>query len=233
MRLKVFIGYDPRQNVAWQVLAHSIWKYASKPVDIVRLQLEHLVPFKRVGLTNFTYSRFLVPYLCDYRGMAIFLDSDFLCRADIHELAELCRDQAEQVHVVPHAKRFERPSVMVFHNSSCRILTPEYVGNESNNPIMLEWAKYVGDLPKEWNHLVGYDAPNPDAKLVHFTQGIPCWPETNTCEYADEWQQALNNSISSVSFADLMGRSVHVDSVYQRLAVERGRQPQKEVVCQP
>lgn len=230
--LKVFIGYDPRQHVAFQVLAHSIWMHASQPVEIVRLELRHLAPFARRGLTEFTYARFLVPYRCDYQGMAVFLDSDMLLRADIHELVDLACQQPAQVSIVPHTKRFERPSVMVFHNAACKVLTPEYVGNPIVNPLMLEWAAYVGALPKEWNHLVGYDAPNPNAKLVHFTQGIPCWPETNTCEFADEWQRAFANSISSVSFHELMGNSVHVDAVMQRLALERGRQPQEESICQ-
>lgn len=229
--LKVFIGYDPRQHVAFQTLAHSIWMHASQPVEIIRLQLSHLAPFTRRGLTEFTYSRFLVPYLCGYQGQAIFLDSDILCRSDIHELASIANEQAVQVSIVPHTRKFERPSVMVFHNSSCKILTPEYVGNEAMNPLMLTWAAFVGELPKEWNHLVGYDAPNPDAKLVHFTQGIPCWQETEGCEFASEWQQALMNSVSSVSFDELMGKSVHVDSVKERL--ERGRQPQEDIVCQP
>lgn len=225
MSLRVFIGFEPRQHVAFQVLAHSIWMHASKPVEIVRLELRHLAPFNRRGLTDFTYSRFLVPYLCDYTGMAVFLDSDILLRGDIHELVALACEQPAQVSVVPHARRFERPSVMVFHNHACTVLTPEYVGNPDNNPLMLEWAKYVGELPAEWNHLVGYDAPNPDTKLVHFTQGIPCWPETKSCEFAEEWNLALMNSVSSVSFEALMGNSVHVASVKERLALERGRQP--------
>ena len=77
------------------------------------------------------------------------------------------------------------------------------------NPLAFPWAHTVGELPKDWNHLVGYDAPNPDAKLVHFTQGLPIWPETQHCEYADEWHAAMKDSQSSVSFDALMGRSVH------------------------
>src|SRR2546422_18368 len=120
--LKVFLGFDPRQPVAFQVLAHSIWAHASQPVEIVRLQLPHLAPFTRRGLTDFTFSRFLVPYLSDYRGLSIFLDSDILCRADLYELIDIASHQPVQVSVVNHERTFERPSVMVFHNNGCTIL---------------------------------------------------------------------------------------------------------------
>jgi lipopolysaccharide biosynthesis glycosyltransferase len=70
-----------------QVLAHSIYKRASKPVSITPLVLSQL-PIKRVGLTEFTYSRYLVPYLCGYEGLAIFMDADMLCLGDVHELVQ-------------------------------------------------------------------------------------------------------------------------------------------------
>lgn len=237
--LRVFIGYDPRQPVAYQVLAHSVWSRASRPVSITRLQLSQLAPFTRRGLTEFTFSRFLVPYLCGYRGFGMFLDSDMLCLGDVYDLVALAlaqflahekaqtkdlspRDEAAwdsakgaQVAVVDHPKRlFERPSMMVFQNVACRMLTPEWVQNEANNPYALEsWAPMICHLPPEWNHLVGYDAPNPDAKLVHYTMGIPCWPETQNCEFAKEWHKEAAKSFSTVSFAELMGRSVHVPHV--------------------
>ena len=203
--MKVFIGYDPRQPIAFQVLAHSIWKRASKPVEIIRLQLNQL-PIQRRGLTEFTYSRFLVPYLCGYKGEAVFMDADMLCLGDIHELT---REQLAAVSVVKNKMRFEWPSMMVFLNSACRILTPEYVDNAANSCFKFEWASGVGEVDSAWNHLVGYDEPRPDAKLVHFTKGVPVWPETQNCEYADEWKKDAKESFSSVPWADLMGNSVH------------------------
>ena len=208
--LSVYLGYDQRQPLAAQVLAHSLWKAASVPLAITRIELR-LLPITRRGLTEFTYSRFLVPYLCDYEGVSLFLDSDILCRADVLDLLSypLAYPMCE-VFVVPHAKRFERPSVMVFNNERCRVLTPSYIDDESHPLMPLEWATNVGALPPAWNHLVGYDAPNPDAKLVHFTQGIPCWPETKDCEFAGEWVKAAKSAMSTVSFQALMGQSVHV-----------------------
>lgn len=208
--IRIFIGYDPRQPVAFHVAAHSIMRRASTPVSITPLVLSQL-PITRRGLTEFTYSRFLVPYLCGFNGRAIFVDSDMLCRGDIAEIAHLNLDAAA-VAVVWHEQVFERPSVMVFDNTRCSVLTPEYVDTKSHQLFDLAWthrASNIAALPPEWNHLVGYDAPNPDAKMVHFTKGVPCWPETSTCEFAAEWRAELLHLASTVSYQALMGTSVH------------------------
>lgn len=213
LALPVFIGYDPRQPVAFQVAAHSVLARASRPVAITPLVLDQL-PVKRRGLTDFTYSRFLVPYLCGFQGQAVFMDSDMLCRGDVwdlvaHAYLERVKERQEAaVWVVPHQRSFERPSVMVFENERCRTLTPEYVATA--RLFDFAWAERVGTLPAEWNHLVGYDATRPDAKLVHFTQGVPVWTETELCEYAEEWRAERWALLGTVSFAELMGGSVHV-----------------------
>src|SRR5687767_325035 len=119
--LRIFIGYDPRQPVAYQVAAASIVKNSSRPAGITPLILSQL-PLKRRGLTEFTFSRFLVPYLCGYEGHALFVDADVLCLGDV---AELPWGAAESVSLVLHTSvqksgktvdvRFERPSVMLFN----------------------------------------------------------------------------------------------------------------------
>lgn len=221
--MRVFVGFDPRQPVAAQVLIHSIYARASKPVSITPLVLSQL-PITRRGLTDFTYSRFLVPYLCDFKDYAVFMDSDVLCLGDVQEMVatglmeQIVSGEPASVWVVPHGMAFERPSVMVFNNEECKALTPEFVQDSKNPLFPLEWAKRVGHLPKEWNHLVGYDPPNPDAKVIHFTQGIPCWPETEASEFCKEWRAEAGKTISTVSFDELMGRSVHAKPVRERLA---------------
>lgn len=216
--IQVFAGYDPRQPIAFQVLCHSVWKHASKPVAITRLQLNQL-PITRRGLTEFTFSRFLVPYLCDFEGVSVFIDSDFLCRGDVLTLAAHALANPESgVLVAKNPKlRFEWASLMVFNNRLCGKLTPEFVQDEHNPLFDLAWAEQVGDLPSHWNHLVGYDGSNPEAKMVHYTQGIPCWPETKGCEHSKEWMQTAQESMSTVSFKELMGQSVHAKHVYARL----------------
>lgn len=218
--INVFIGYDPRQAVAWNVLAHSIACRASVPVSITRLQLDQL-PIKRKGLTEFTYSRFLVPYLSDFKGTSIFLDSDMLCLCDIIELlAYPLAYPTTPVFVVQSPKKFEWPSLMVFNNEHCKTLTPQYI--ETAALFNFSWTSEVGSLPKEYNHLVGYDPENPGAKIIHYTQGIPCWPETKDSEYAEDWNVEAKHMTSTVSFMELMGRSVHVPHVAKRLAAVKG-----------
>lgn len=210
--VKVFIGFDPRQPIALQVLSHSIYRRSSGPVSITPLVLRQL-PIKRQGLTEFTYSRYLIPYLCDYQGVGVFLDADMLVLGDIYELVYL-RDKAP-VSVVKCKLKFEWSSMMVFNNDLCRQLTPEYV--ESGQPQGLEWSDPIGEIPPEWNHCVGYDEPREGAKLVHFTQGIPCFPETRTSEYAKQWMDELKACNSTVSWDEIMGDSVHALPVRQRM----------------
>lgn len=214
MTLRVFVGVDERQPIAYSVAQHSIWKHASKPVQIMPLKLETL-PITRRGLTTFTYSRYLVPWLCSYQGHALFVDADILVRGD---LAELPWAADEAVSVVPHTfvkKRgeivstmFERNAVMLFNCAKCEVLTPEFIEKQSPNKLD-SWASSIGSLPKEWNHLVGYDEPNPAAKLVHFTMGIPCFPETREDEFAAEWTAAHKNLNATVPWSEIMGTSVH------------------------
>lgn len=216
--MNIFIGHDPRQPVAAQVLAYSIWTHAIGPVAVTSLHLSQL-PIKRRGLTEFTYSRYLVPFLSHFEGISLFMDSDMLCRSDLTQLFAYPLAYPEiEVFVVKHLQLYEWPSLMVFNNARCKRLTPAYIEDTRNALYDMKWAETVGDLPKEWNHLVGYEPPNPEAKVVHFTQGIPCWPETHDSEFGQAWREEAKRSMSTVSFEAMMGRSVHVESVRQRLA---------------
>lgn len=203
---QVFIGYDDRQPVSYQVLHSSIVRQAKRPVSITPLIFEHL-PVTKQGLTPFTFTRFIVPWLCDYKGWGLFLDADMLLTTDISELFSLKDDQYD-VMVVKNEKRFEWASVMLFNNEKCQKLTPDFINNTEKLHLM-EWADNIGSLPSEWNHLVGYDEPRDDAKLIHYTQGVPCFPETATSEHADVWNQELERTISAMPWPILMGQSVH------------------------
>lgn len=216
--MRVFIGIDRRQPVAAQVLAHSIWKRASKPVSITMLDIRQL-PITRTGLTEFTFSRYLVPWLCDYQGGALFLDADMLCLDDIHKLPSSmprfkCGDGVTDhaaVYVVQNAERFEWPSLMYFNNEKCAALTPEFI--ENGNPHHLDWGA-VGNIHKDWNHIVPYSGKNPNAKIVHFTQGIPCFEETKDCEYGEEWRQEAREAATTVPWEAIMGTSVHKQRMF-------------------
>lgn len=214
--LKIFIGYDERQPVSYNVLHASIMRHASLPVAITPLILSTL-PMKRRGLTPFTYSRFICPYLCNYEGYSLFLDSDIMLRGDVFELLRHARDFDFDVAVVKNKLRFEWSSVMLFNNEFCSQLTPRSIDSLTSNPLTLGWAREILALPAEWNHLVGYDEENPNAKLVHFTQGVPAWPETMHCEHAKEWQSYMLGLVGARPWNEIMGGSVHAKPVLDRL----------------
>lgn len=210
--MKIFIGTDPRQPIAWLVLANSIARHSSIPVEITPLVLSQL-PITRQGLTQFTYSRFLVPWLCRFQGRALFLDADMVVTGDIAELAKDLSDCASSVRVNQAQQRFEWPSAMLFNNYNCQMLTPEYVQNPSNSLFDLAWADHgIGSFPAEWNTLCGYGHKQLDGKLYHYTRGIPIWPETtgeNGTPQDKIWLKEAKMAVSSVSHAELMGNSVH------------------------
>ncbi len=215
--IRVFIGMDERQPIAYNVAQFSLTQNSTVPVAVTPLLLTQL-PIKRRGLTSFTFSRYLVPWLCGYQGVALFADADILVRGDIAELADAA---ADAVSVVPHevvdmpngervSVGFERNAVMLFNCARCTKLTPEWIDDTANHPNKLNtWAESIGTLPKEWNHLVGYDRPNKDAKLAHFTMGIPCFPETKDDEFGEEWRYMHKKMNGTVSWKEIMGPSVH------------------------
>jgi lipopolysaccharide biosynthesis glycosyltransferase len=210
--IRVFIGYDAREAVAFSVLAHSIHRRASEPVAIAPVMLEQLKGVYRrernpLQSSDFSFSRFLTPWLCGYEGWAIFMDCDQLVLEDIAKLWAL-RDERFAVQVVKHhhvpkeevkflgekQSKYEKKnwsSVMLMNCARCRVLTPEYVntatGLELHQFKWLESDALIGEIPARWNHLVGYDAPRPDAALVHYTTGGPYFPEYEKCEYSREW----------------------------------------------
>lgn len=204
---RVFVGYDPRQPIAFTVCAHSVARHSKKPVAITPLILSQL-PIKRRGLTEFTFSRFLVPYLCDFKGKAFFMDADMIVTGDITELFE--REDMNAVSVMQAQERFEWPSAMMFNCGSCLKLTPAYIDNPQNVLFDLAWANYIGELPTEWNQIVGY-GPTKPSKLYHYTRGIPIWSETQG-EIEDElWCDELDAANYTCEYADLMGKSIHAE----------------------
>jgi hypothetical protein len=205
--LRIFIGRDPRQPIAANVLADSIIQHASVPVSITFLSLKTL-PIKRRGLTEFTFSRFLVPYLCNFEGTALFLDADMVATGDIAELFAASDTSVVQVNKSQAA--FEWPSAMLFNNYRCTDLTPAYIDDPRNKLFDFAWADDIGSFPAEWNKAVGYAPPGLDAKLYHFTKGIPIWRETRGNVEDAVFHEAYKHMLHSVSHAELMGNSVHV-----------------------
>jgi lipopolysaccharide biosynthesis glycosyltransferase len=212
--IRIFIGYDPREAVAYHVLSHSILSRASEPVQIAPLALNNLKHvFKRekhpLQSTEFSFSRFLVPYLSDYQGWSIFCDCDMLMLDDVAKLWAL-RDEKCAVQVVKHdhkpheqvkfldktQTRYEKKnwsSVILFNNAKCRALTTDYVNTATGLELhQFKWLgddKLIGEIPHRWNHLVDYDplVPASDVSFLHYTEGGPYFENYKNCGYADVW----------------------------------------------
>lgn len=210
--LKIFIGYDPRQSISYSVLQHSLLKRSSKPLQITPLVLEQL-PINRKGLTPFTFTRFLVPWLCDYQGWALFMDADIIALDDIAKLFEYADDRYAIV-VSKNKHQFEWASVMLFNCAKCQMLTPEVV---QSDPKIFTFhylqPEELGEFPGSWNHLVGYDPEKKNQSMVHFTQGVPAFPEVAGCEYTNEWANEFSSTFNCEPWAHVMGHSVHTGVV--------------------
>jgi len=217
--LNVYIGYDPRERIAFYTFAHSILRLSSIPVSIAPLmqrQLKRLYTRARgpTESTDFSLTRFLVPALAGYRGWSLYMDCDMLCRVDIAELAAEIEHQPDKaVLVVKHdyVPKTERKmldqvqtkyprknwsSLMLFNNERCRALTPEYVNSASGLELhRFAWIDdgLIGGLPREWNWLVTEYPYNSQAKIVHYTLGGPWFDAYRNCHYADEWFDELRS----------------------------------------
>ena len=212
--LNIFIGYDKNETAAYHVLSHSLLRRAQGPISITPLVREHFPFFTRVRgpleSTDFSISRFLVPYLSGYQGYSVFMDADMLCRVSINDIwQDLNVDgfKHKALWVCPHDytpsserkmqgqiqtayPRKNWSSLMVFDNSECRVLTPDYVNTASGLQLhRFEWLQdeQIGFLPVEWNWLVGEYPPNDQAKMLHYTLGGPWWGKYRGCDHAGEW----------------------------------------------
>ncbi|MEQ8690878.1 MAG: hypothetical protein RIC89_08585 [Pseudomonadales bacterium] len=220
--IRVFIGYDESEVVAYHTLAHSIMETASQPVSITPVMLSQLKdcysrPNDALASTQFSFSRFLVPYLAGYSGWAIFMDCDMLCREDIAQLWA-CRDVQYAVQVVKHEHkpaartkfndnvqtRYAKKnwsSVMLLNCARCTALSVDYVNHATGLELhQFKWLAndgLIGEIPHRWNHLVGYDLYDPNCALAHFTEGGPYFKDYAQCDYADEWfaTQARANAV--------------------------------------
>lgn len=160
------------------------------------------------GSNAFIYSRFLIPWMCDWQGWALFLDGDMLVKADIAELWNRKRgDKGAQV--VKHDYKTRYPvkylgqrnedyprknwSSVILWNCGYyphRKLTPEFVSKQPGSFLhRFGWlgSDQIGDLDPTWNHLTMDTDPMPAAKLLHYTLGIPGFRGYDEQEGAAEW----------------------------------------------
>lgn len=218
--LDIYVGFDPGEAIAYHVCVNSLIRHASQPLRITPLALNNLAPSYTEkhsdGSTTFAYSRFLVPFLMGYSGTALFLDGDMLVKDDIAKLFDdFYRDTQSAVAVVQHPEyipngnekfrgaqqsaypRKNWSSVMMFRcsHSHCKKLTPEYVQNASGADLhQFKWTDRIGELDARWNWLVDetHCPHNDDARLLHFTRGIPAFTDYAKCDHANDWWEEMH-----------------------------------------
>jgi lipopolysaccharide biosynthesis glycosyltransferase len=211
--IPVFIGYDPREAIAFHVCANSIIRHSSQPVQIIPVALNLFREYTEThtdGSNHFIYTRFLVPYMMEWKGHAIFIDGDMIVRDDIAKLWDM-RDYSKDVQVVKHdyktcmpikylgSKNEDYPrknwsSVILWNCNSYpnRKLTPDYVMKATGAELhRFTWCTddRIGELPPEWNWLPDEYGENSDAKLLHYTLGTPCFHEFADTPQGSEWHR--------------------------------------------
>jgi lipopolysaccharide biosynthesis glycosyltransferase len=212
---RIFIGYDTREAIAYHVLKYSLEKHSTEPLDIRPLMLSELDfdrPLDPLQTTEFTYTRFLVPWLCAYQGTAIFMDCDMLALGDISEIFRLgLGDDALRVYKHQYTPtstikmdgkpqtQFPRKNWSSFMYLNCARLgawTKEAVSTQSGRwlhrfePIADD---QIGDIPEGWNVLDRYDA---NTRLIHYTEGGPWFENYRDHPYGDVWLRARDEYLA-------------------------------------
>ena len=200
-KVKIYIGFDQREAIAYHAFVQSLIDHASIPLDLTPLAVKTLKEYeeKHEDKSNdFVYSRFLTPYLNDFKGWAIFVDGDMICQKDIKELLDL-RDDSKALQVVKHdykTKAHQKylgninqdyprknwSSVILWNceHPKHKLLTPDFIANQSGKYLhRFSWLTDddIGELPKEWNWLATEYPNNEQANIIHYTLGTPCFKD--------------------------------------------------------
>ena len=212
-RLKIFIGYDSREKIAFHVLSHSIITKATIPVSITPINLNNLKRFYRrqrgkKDSTEFSISRFLTPYLSNYEGYSLYMDCDFVVLTDVAKLFRYISKQPNKsLWCVKHKylpkdrskflkekqfiyKKKNWSSFMLFNNKKCKKLTLRYVSKSHGLTLhQFKWTtdKQIGSLSKNWNVLVGEQKIPKKINALHFTLGGPYFKKYSKCPGSNHW----------------------------------------------
>jgi len=224
---RIYVGWDQRETIAYDVAKFSIERRASIPVEVSAIKLDDLRSqgmYRRgedpLASTEFTYSRFLTPALAGFQGWALFCDCDFLWLSDIAELAAYAKGP-KAVYCVQHDyqpkektkmdgavqtayPRKNWSSLMLFNcaHPSVRALSVDTVNRESGAYLhRMQWVADadIGELPTAWNWLEGWNE-KPLAgtpKAVHFTRGGPWFDGWQDVDYGDLWRAERDELLRS------------------------------------
>ena len=220
--IKIVVGFDQREAIAYHTFSQSVLEKSSLPVLFLPLSMNTLKGYKETHndkSNDFVYSRFLTPYLHNFEGWAIFADGDMVCQSDIKELWDL-RDETKALQIVMHdyKTKFNQKylgntnenyprknwSSLILWNCSHpkhKVLTPDFISSQTGKYLhRFSWLEDedIGELPIDWNWLAIEYSINPNAKIIHYTLGTPCFKDYRNTEMAVTWhevQQKVNEGI--------------------------------------
>ena len=220
--IKIVVGFDQREAIAYHTFSQSVLEKSSLPVLFLPLSMNTLKGYKETHndkSNDFVYSRFLTPYLHNFEGWAIFADGDMVCQSDIKELWDL-RDETKALQVVMHdyKTKFNQKylgntnenyprknwSSLILWNCSHpkhKVLTPDFISSQTGKYLhRFSWLddEDIGELPIAWNWLAIEYPNNSKAKIIHYTLGTPCFKDYRNTEMAVTWhevQQKVNEGI--------------------------------------
>lgn len=233
MRLiKLYIGFDPREELGWHVFTSSVIEHTTAHMAFIPINAKRTMRNCKArlpsGSNDFTFSRFLIPWMESYSGPAIFADGcDMLCKGDIEDLFELY-DSAYAVQVVKHdyktrhARKYVSTEMECDNNDYARKnwaslmlincghkawqqLRPETIGDYKKLDLLqLRFIADadIGELPEVWNWLADEFHENANAKLLHFTAGIPGIHAYRATPGARHWFAQLDTSNTVPSAAE-------------------------------
>ena len=235
--MTVFVGYDPREHVAAEVCAYSIRRWSPLPVQMLKwddplVRKVYRRPYHREHTqyvddvtgapfsTQFSFTRFLVPYLSNYKGWSLFCDCDFLFTAPISELFALADEQyavmcVQHRHDPAELKKMDGVQQTRYRRKNWSSLVLWNCGHPSNRKCRpgevnrmpglwlhgFDWLDdaEIGELPVEWNYLVGTNTAKecPEPKGIHYTLGGPWFNDCQGVEYADEWRTTMSQMVDA------------------------------------
>lgn len=211
--IRVFAGYDPRESIGYHAFEQSILDNTRADVSVIPLR-----GTQGDGTNSFTYRRFQVPSLCSWSGWAIFADaSDMLCQGDIEELWEM-KDATKAVQVVKHEYQTKHPRKYIGTAMECgnedyprknwsslilwNCAHDEHFNSRERLHSMdgaylhrFKWLEdeQIGGLPAAWNWLADEYGENGDAKLLHWTAGMPGFYHYKKAPHSDAWRKSVRN----------------------------------------
>ena len=226
--IKIFVGWDSREDLAFQVCKQSILDRAKFPnsIEIVPIKMQEMRDRglywrdeDKLASTEFTFTRFLVPELANFKGWAMFCDCDFLFKSDVRNLWKIIEENLDKNYALmcvqhdytPSSKtkmdgkeqtvypRKNWSSMMLFNceHPKNRKLTKEFINKPDIDGKFLHrfsWLedKDIGRISHEWNWLVGVYKEDGEhvPSAIHYTDGGPWFKDYRTCEYSGDWYLA-------------------------------------------